>query len=615
MAENQTSNVKTLVRIVEFLKPFKSLIFLQIFLNIIFSALSTISVTLILPILKIIFYPESTAQNLSTKSLDPISSLNNSFMNFIKNLFSTAGSTYGLLINISIFIVLVFVLKNIFKYWGSLVSVKLEEGIIKSIRDTIFCKLTSLSVDFFSKNKQGNLMSIITNDVATINGTTISSFTSFVRETIQIFLFLSLLITISGKLTAIAFSTSILSFLLIRFAVQFLRKYASRMQTAMADYTSTLQETITGIRTIKAYTAEKFVNDKFTGETKKYVVSALKLKRIMELIPSINEVFAIFALCVVLFVGGSEVLHKSMTPENLMLFLFLLFSIMSPLGTVINSFSRFQHGFVAAERVFGIIDTVPNVKNGAKKIEKFNNCLEFKNVDFSYLDDSVIKDVSIKVEKSKRIAFVGPSGSGKSTALDLFIRFYDPNNGSVLIDGDDIKNYDLFEYRNLFGIVSQENMLFNDSIANNIRFGNSHASDEEIQTAAKLANAFDFISKLPNGFETVIGDRGITLSGGERQRLAIARALVRNPQILIFDEATSALDAESEKIVQEAINKSLEEKTAIIVAHRLATIIDADIIYVFDNGKVVEYGNHQQLIESNGLYRKLYDIQFKSSTN
>ncbi|MFA7626637.1 MAG: ABC transporter ATP-binding protein [Candidatus Kapaibacterium sp.] len=609
---NSQSSIKTLLRIAKFILPFKYLLLLQILLNAIFSALSTISVTLILPILEIIFGGRKEITS-AASSGNPLKDLSNNFFDQVYVLISSTDPIQSLL-NISYLIIAVFLLKNVFKYMSAVVSTKLEEGVIKSVRDTIFDKLTGLSVDFFSRSRQGNLISIITNDVSTINATTLNSFTTFLREIIQIALFLLLLFSISIKLTLIAFSTSIISLILIRFAMKFLRRYASRMQNAMADYTSTLSETISGIRVVKAYNAEKAANQRFFSDTMKYVKSALKHKKVIELIPVFNEVFAILALCVVLFLGGSEVLDGSMEPEKLMLFLFSLFSIMSPIATVVNSLSKFQHGIVAAERVFGVLDETVTVKSGSESVPDLKSEITINDVSFAYLDKNVLDKVNFSIQNNKKIAFVGSSGSGKSTMLDLIIRFYDPQSGNISIDGRNIKDFSLNSYRSLFGIVSQENMLFNDTVANNIRYGFETASDDDIIIAARKANAYNFIIKMKDGFNTHIGDRGVTLSGGERQRIAIARALVRNPKILVFDEATSALDAESEKIVQSAINESLQDKTAIIVAHRLATIIDCDEILVFENGRIVESGNHKELLDMKGVYANLYSIQFSDSS-
>jgi subfamily B ATP-binding cassette protein MsbA len=607
--QKKTNSFSNLLRIAKYVVPFKWLMALQIVLNTIFSFLNTVSVTLILPILELIF-SDGKVKSETVESTNPLNNITDSFFDFMYNLIGLRDEGGDVLYKISALIIVVFALKNIFKYMAGIVSTKLEEGIIKSIRDKVFAKLTDLSVDFFSANRQGNLISILTNDVQVINSSTLNSLTVFLREIVQVLLFLLVLLSISPILTLIAFSTSIISFFLIRAAMKFLRRYAGRMQAAMGEYTSTLSETITGIRVIKAYNAEDTANEKFSKETEKYVLSSVKHRKIIELIPTSNEFFAIFALCVVLFVGGGEVLNGQMQPEKLMLFLFALFSIMSPVATIVNSISRFQHGFVAAERVFSVLDYEPKVMPGTEKISDFKEKIEIKELVFSYDNSHVIDGVSLILPKSRKIAFVGSSGSGKSTMLDLVIRFYDPKSGEIEIDGRDIRMLDTKSYRSLFGIVGQENMLFNDSIRNNIKYGFKSATEEQIINAAKKSNAYDFIMKTKNGFDTIVGDRGVTLSGGERQRIAIARALIREPQILIFDEATSALDAESEKIVQAAINKSLADKTAIIVAHRLATIIDCDMIYVFDKGKIVESGTHKELIAQTGIYKMLYDLQF-----
>lgn len=606
-AKNSKSSISILIRVAKFILPFKKLLFLQIFLNTIFSFFSTLSVTLILPILELIFGSNNTKTIINTGN--PLKDLSNNFFQFIFSLVYSDKGTIDTLFNISILIITVFTFKNIFKYLGAVVSTRLEEGVIKSIRDNIFTRLVNLSLDYFTAARQGNLISIITNDVATLNSTTLNSFTTVIRELIQVILFLFLLLSISPLLTFAAFSTSIISIFLIRVAVKFLRRYAERMQIAMADYTSTMNETIGGIRVVKAFNNENNSIDKFKKDTNRYVISAIKHKKIIEIIPSINELFAIIALCVVLFIGGSQVLNNQLQPEKLMLFLFSLFSIMSPISTIFNSLSKFQHGIVAAERIFSIIDKEPTVKSGNRKVSSFNDKITIENLDFAYKDDLVLNNINIEIPKGKKIALVGASGSGKSTLLDLIIRFFEPTRGTIYLDGVDIKEFDINSYRNLFGIVSQESILFNDTIANNISFG-LNASTEEIIKASKQANAFNFIVNLPNGFDTKIGDRGVTLSGGERQRIAIARAILRNPEILLFDEATSALDSENEKIVQSAIEQNLKDKTAIIVAHRLATIIDCDEILVFDKGKIVEKGTHSELLKINGIYAKLYNIQY-----
>ncbi|TAL69543.1 MAG: ABC transporter ATP-binding protein [Bacteroidetes bacterium] len=604
---------RIILRLTSYVKPFLGLFFLVLFLNTVFSALTAVSITAIQPLIKLLFEKNVSPEIVSKVETGFLENLKNGYLHFVQQSVFTPGEPLNTLINLCLFIIIVFILKNIFKYFASVAKVRLDEGVAKSIRDSVYKKMTHLSLDFFTQRKSGSLISIITNDVNVINVATISNFTDCLREATQVLLFLILLLSISPYLTFVAFSTTLVSLIVLRYGSKYLRRYANRMQTAMADYTSILQETISAIRVVKAYNAEDTANEKFESQTTRYIGSAIKFQKIITLIPSINEIFIIIALCVVLYIGGAAVLSaKGMKPDELMLFLFSLFAVMSPIATLFNNFSNFQRGFVAAERVFDVMDSQPSVPTGTDEITGFNDSIEIKNVSFAYQDIPVIQNANFKLNKTKKIAFVGSSGSGKSTMLDLIIRFYDPVSGEILIDGKNLRSIKLDSFRSLFGIVSQETMLFNDTIANNIRYGYDNATMGDIIKASKIANAYDFIIKLPNGFDTITGDRGVLLSGGEKQRIAIARALIRNPQILVFDEATSSLDSESEKTVQDAINSSLRDKTAIIVAHRLATIIDCDEILVFDDGRIAERGTHSQLLSQNGIYKKLYDIQYNN---
>jgi subfamily B ATP-binding cassette protein MsbA len=379
----------------------------------------------------------------------------------------------------------------------------------------------------------------------------------------------------------------------------------------MSNFTSTLTEIILGMRIVKAFNGEEDANNRFKNDTKYFVKSFIKHQKISTIVPILSELAAIGALCIVLLQGGNLILDNALTPSDLMLFLFAIFSIMSPIIATINCITNFQRGFIAANRVFTVLAEKPTVVDGTVDSISFNHSIELRNVSFKYVDNFVLKNINLKIERGKQVAFVGGSGSGKSTLLDLLIRFYDPTAGEILIDGKNLKDYQTKTYRSLFGIVSQENILFNDTVKNNIAFGYKNFSEDDLINATKTSNSFNFISKMSQKFETFLGDRGVNISGGERQRVAIARALLRKPQILIFDEATSALDAESEKLVQGAINNSLENKTAIIVAHRLSTIINCDLIVVFDGGEIIEQGTHSELMAMGGHYSHLYNLQYK----
>lgn len=593
-------------KIFVFFKPFIGLILLAMLMNTVFSALNTFTIALIKPVFQIIFDTQTVEVASSGFFLD---NLKNNFYNTISNLVISPKGIAHSLLNLSIIIIIAFILKNIFKYIASIVTAKFEEGIVKSIRDKAFSKLMNLSIGYFSRQKQGHLISLIANETSALASASITAFSTILREGIQVILFAILLLSISVELTLIASATAIISLVLLKLSRKYLTRYANRMQSAMSDYTSTMQEAFYGIRIVKAYSAENHTINKFVKDTLNYLTSSIKHRKVMTLVPAFNEVFAIAALTFVLYFGGMQVVNKQLSSDDLMLFLFSLFSIMSPITTVIYSFTQFPRGKVAADKLFDVLEYEDKIKSGELKDIKFQNSIEFNNVNFSYEKDIILENISFELKKGKKIAIVGSSGSGKSTILDLMVRFYDPNDGEISLDGRNIKDFDLSNYRKLFGIVSQETLLFNDTIENNIRFGRTEFSSEQVQDAARMANADGFIQKLEKTYQTVIGDRGVQLSGGERQRIAIARALLSNPEILIFDEATSALDNESEKIVQNAINDILKDKTAVLVAHRLSTIVDADEILVLQNGKIVESGSHSELMALNGVYKRLYELQ------
>jgi subfamily B ATP-binding cassette protein MsbA len=575
-----------------------------------FSVLSTVTIIVIQPVLEALFNPESMNSH-------PLLSNNESISVAIKQWFFTtvldivqSDSHATTLLHLGLLILFLFILKNLTKYLGNNVNVRLGEGISKSIRDQLFRKMMSLSMDYFNRSKVGDNISFITNSVATMNGAVSPIFLTVFRQPIEIALFLAVLFSYSPFLTMIAFSTSIGSLLIIKLSTKAIKMYASRMLFSMHALTSLIQEMISGIRLVKTTASEDKATHQFEQETQRYVKASVKNQKLVDLVPVLNEILAISALCAVLYVGGNQVYDKELKPQELMTFLFALFSIMSPIAQLTNTPAVIQKGIVAAETVFDIIDQQPTVKNGNTSIHTFTSSITVDNLHFSYDGNhEVLHDINLNIDKGKTIALVGQSGSGKSTMSDLIVRLYDPNKGSICIDGINIKEFSIEEYRQLFGIVSQDSFLFNDTIAENICFGKNIISEDEMIYAAKMANAHDFIISLPMGYQTKIGDRGVLLSGGQKQRLAIARALVRKPQILIFDEATSALDAESEHLVQEAIHNLLHGRTAVIIAHRLSTIIDADCIYVFDNGSIAESGTHKELLEKGGIYFRLCSLQ------
>lgn len=599
--------IKTAFRILGFIRSFELIFILSLLCNTLYSILSTITITVIHPILEVLFSTTNGQHASATTS----NNLKDKFYHLISQLI-VSDDYNSTLLKLCGFIVVIFTAKNIVKYLGSNLNTRLVEGMVKKMRDTLFSKIMGQSLVFYQNRASGDIMSLVSNEIGAMNGVISPLLSTLFREPVEIAFFLILLLSFSPFLTLIALGSSVCSLLLIRFSTTRLRRYAVRMQNAMSSFTAVLQESIYAIRIIKALSAEQTAIGRFKRQTHDYVRAAIKNQKTSDAVPAINEILAITALSAVLFMGGREVFAGTMKGEELMTFLFALFGIMSPINHITGIPSQIQRGLVAANRVFEIIDSQPTVQSGSETVDSFRHTLEARNLSFSYGNKLVLKDISIVLPKSKKIAFVGTSGGGKSTMTDLFIRLYDPTSGAILLDGKDIRQFTLESYHRLFGIVSQEAILFNDTIANNISFGAAQADRNTLEEAAKAAHAHNFILELPQGYETIVGDRGTKLSGGQRQRISIARALINRPEILIFDEATSALDSESEFLVQQAINTVLENRTAIIVAHRLSTIRDADVIYVFDDGNVVEYGSHDELIALNGIYKRLFTIQFST---
>ncbi|GAB5465796.1 MAG: ABC transporter ATP-binding protein [Candidatus Kapaibacteriales bacterium] len=597
-------------------KPFKKYFFASAILNAIFALLSAASVAIINPVLQVIFPNEETESSISTVESEGLDSFKETFFGSINELIADIDPL-NTLINVCILIIIIYGLKNIVKFFNAINSVKLEEGIVKSVRDKLFEKYTSLSLSYFQKNKQGDVVSTVTNDVTQLNSATVRAFNMVFRDFVQVAIFLALLLALSPKLTLVSFAASGGALVLIRIAKKYLKRYGGRMQQAMANFTSTLSESVAGIKLIKSFDAADVSGEKFRDETSYYVTSALKHRKVTSLVPSIYEMIAIGALCFVLYVGGESVLvEKTMEASDLLTFLFLLFSIMTPLTLLTNHIAEMQRGLVASKRILKVLDLEPTVKSGDKKVKEFSNRIDFTDVSFSYENDrKVLQNINLTIAKNEKIALVGPSGSGKSTFLDLLLRFYDPDSGMINYQDEDLKELNLSEYLGLFGVVSQENILFNDTVRNNILFGKTNISDDEIWKALEISNAKSFVESMPDGLDTMLGERGTTVSGGERQRLAIARAVVRKPEILVFDEATSALDTESEYTVQSAINDSLKGRTAIIVAHRLSTITHCDRIVVFDKGRIAEIGTHEELLELGGIYHTLHSMQSLEKTN
>ena len=509
----------------------------------------------------------------------------------------------------------VFFIKNIFLYIKNLLLRIVELKLVRDIRDHLYKHIQTLSLGYFHKRHTGSITSIVMNDVEQLQIALGVVFQRLFVEPINILTFVTLLFIISWKLAIIAIIIIPLAGFAIIGIGRSIRRKSRRTQQKIAEIMQILTETLSSIRIVKAFVNEKDEIKKFTRESRNYFKLLLKRAKLDLISGPITESFGVIIGVVLLWYGGTEVLmDRGLVPEDFIRFILILFSILGPIKQLSNVNLKIQAGAASAERIFGLLDTPSEIVEDPNPIDLgiFNKSISFNKVHFEYNEDNdqVLDQVSFTINKGEVVAMVGPSGAGKSTIADLIPRFFDVSSGVIEIDENDIKKISLASLRGNMGIVTQEVILFNDTIKNNIAYAQSDVSDDAIYAAAKAANALEFIEKTPNGFDTLIGERGAKLSGGQKQRLAISRALLKNPPILILDEATSALDTESEKKVQKAIEALMKDRTTLVIAHRLSTVQNADKIIVIDRGKVIETGTHQKLYDQNGVYRKLYDIQF-----
>ncbi len=613
--------MKLYFRLLGFLKPHIKQLILSMIFMVLFAGMSGFSITMVVPLTKIIFWEQGAiSQDVSpNKEISPggQKSLVALMPKILKEKFNqliigkTRLETLG---RFCILIFLIFLVKNLFWYAQSFLIVRVEQGVIMDLRNKLYSHFHLLPLEYFHGQKTGVLISRITNDITLVKGAVANGFAEALRQGFLLLVYLFLVFWASWKLalvTLLLFPPA--SIIIGRFG-QKVKKSSVLTQEKMGSMTSVLQETISGIRVVKAFVMEKFEIKKFTDATKDYFKTMVKLTRIGSLGPPLTEILGVFAAVLLLWFAGKDIVAGNLDPGRFFLFLFAILSLMQPVRSLSQLNVDLQQGLAAAKRIFEVLDTEPKIKDRpeAIRISFLKDKVTFENIAFSYNSDKeVLSHINLEVKAGEIVALVGPSGAGKSTLMDLLPRFYDPTFGEIKIDGINIKKIGLRSLRNLMGIVTQETILFNDTVWNNIAYGHDHASQEEVESAAKAANAHQFIMSMPQKYQTIIGDRGVKISGGERQRLAIARALFKNPPILIFDEATSSLDTESEALVQEAIDRLMKGRTVFVIAHRLSTIQNADKIVVLDDGKIVQMGDHKSLIQQEGLYKRLYEMQFK----
>ncbi len=530
--------------------------------------------------------------------------------------FVTGPTRRDTLFNLCMLIFMIGVISNIFGYVQGFFMAYVQESVIRDFRNRLFDKYQELSLSFFHHRRTGHLISRVTNDVVVLNSAVDLGFNSLVADSLTVILLAGFLVLLSWKLTLLAAVVLPLVFSFIWFMGKKLRKYSARTQEKMADVNAVLEETVTNIRIVKGYAMENFEKAKFFKSTGEYFKSLVRMARVRNLASPVNDTLIIATGMLILLYAGTRILEGGgeMDAGDFMTFIIATFALIKPTKSLLSIHIRIQEGMAASERIFNILDApVTVIEPPNARIKKdFNKSIVYDNVSFAYTPgEPVLKNVSFEVKRGEVVALVGPSGAGKSTLFDLLPRFYDPVAGRIMIDGEDLTELNLASLRGMLGIVTQETYLFNDTIRNNIAYGMNGLPQTELEKASTAARAHDFISEFEDGYETLVGNRGVRLSGGQRQRIAIARALLKNPQILIFDEATSALDTESERLVQEAIDGLMANRTVLVIAHRLSTIKNADHILVMDRGQILETGTHQELMTSEGLYHRLYMMQFK----
>lgn len=512
-------------------------------------------------------------------------------------------------------IVVVFIIRGLFFYGQSYLMSWVGQRVVIDIRGAIFRKLQRLSMSFYDKNKTGTIMSYVTNDVAALQVAMVDKAVELVTEGLVLLGSIAAMLWLDWKLTLFTFCTFPIVLWFMDFFGKKIRRNGGRIQECTADLTSVLQEVVSSARVVKSFVREDYEIKRFDAQNMTNFYANMKNIKLNALLTPTVELVAAIGVTVVMWYGGMSVINGNITAGSLVAFLVYAVNIANPIKRLTRVVSSIQQALAAGERVFGILDLEENIKElpSAKLLPPVQGYVEFKHVDFSYnKDEQVIEDLSFKVNRGQIVAIVGPSGAGKSTIASLLPRFYDVTNGSIVIDGMDIRNVTLNSLREQVGIVPQETLLFNGSVYDNILYGRLDATKEEVEAAAKAANAHDFIMGLPEGYDTMLGDRGVNISGGQRQRISIARAILKNPQILILDEATSALDTESERIVQEALDRLMVGRTSFVIAHRLSTIKNADRILVMEKGRLVEDGSHEELMAQEGLYAHLYRIQYRS---
>jgi len=601
-------------KILSFTKPYYNYAWLNVLFNIFFAIFNVLTIIAFIPVLNILFKQKNIITTKPVyggiKTLGDF--LKDKFYYFISQTISHDGPVKALFIVCMISITLFF-LKDLSKYLASFFLAFLRNGVIKDIRNKLYDKIVAMPISYYSEKRKGDIISRMSNDVKEVEMSFLTSLESIFRDPVNIIIALAAMLTISSKLTLFVILLLPISGFIISNLSKRLKASSLKAQQETGTFLSFIEETLTGLRIIKAFNAEGRLSKKFKDSTFKFFRLMNRVLHRQLLGAPLSEFLGAATIITILWFGGSIVLsnQSDLKPEEFLTFILLFYLVLGPVKVITAAFYSIRKGMASADRIIEILDMEISIKDKPNALIKtdFNTAIELKNVFFKYKKAYVLKDLSSKINKGQTVALVGQSGSGKTTIANLITRFYDVKKGTIKIDGIDIKDINIKSLRNLMGIVTQDSILFNDTVNNNIALGVENATQEAIEKAAKIANAHKFIDNLPEKYETNIGDGGNILSGGEKQRMSIARAILKNPPIMILDEATSSLDTESEQLVQKALEKMMENRTSIVIAHRLSTIQKADLIIVMKKGEIVEQGKHEDLLTLKGEYFKLVSMQ------
>ena len=605
--------MKTYFRLLLFAKPIEKFAIPYIIATLLSIIFSTLNLALLAPLLQTLFSGTQTVNSGKISNVrPPLVDIMGTFKYYVQYMINHYGA-WGALQFVCLTIVASALLGNLFRYLSQRTMENLRVHTLLNLRREVFNNVMNLHLAYFNNERKGNIISKIASDVQVVQFSVTATLQVVFKEPLTLIVYIALLFNISPKLTFFSLLVIPVSAFVISKIVKRLKAQAIASQQTYGNMISYLDEALSGIKIIKAFNATDFIKSKFNKENVKYSSITRSMARRQQLASPVSEFFGITMVAGIVLYGGHLVLNNTspLTAPEFITYIALFSQVMRPAKAISDSFSNIHSGIAAGERVLALIDEKPLIVDapGAVDLKGFNGQIELKNVSFAYQEKAVLSSINFCVPKGKTIALVGPSGGGKSTLMDLIPRFIEPQSGEILVDGKNIRSVTVHSLRALMGIVNQESILFNDTIYNNIAFGKTEATQAEVEAAARIANAHNFIEQTENGYQTNIGDRGTKLSGGQRQRICIARAVLSNPPIMLLDEATSALDTESEKLVQDALNNLMKNRTSIIIAHRLSTIQNADVIMVLENGKIAEQGNHTQLMEQNGLYRRLIDMQ------